>query len=103
MLKPSKADIESAREFRAQWEQIERRRAERHDRIKSDMEKCVADQAELAELARTHPLPWTWGMAYHDGWFIQFFDANGNPCLGDDLREPEYAALLLHLVNKAAP
>lgn len=82
-----------------EYERYRQRDREHHDRMQRGMEECMADVAELADSIARHPLPWTWGMAKHDGWFIQFFDADGAPCLGNDLREPEYAAFLLTLIN----
>lgn len=75
------------------------RRAKQLIELDACMRQAMADTAELDAWIADHPLPWTWCVAYHDGWFIQFKDARGAPCLGDDLREPEYAANLLHLIN----
>jgi hypothetical protein len=47
----------------------------------------------------SHPRPWTWGVGYHDGWFFQFFDATGDKILGDSIRDPDDAALLLRTIN----
>lgn len=74
----------------------DQQRAERKARLRKDMETCLAGVAELER----HPGPYTWGLAFHDGWFIQFFDRDGKPCLGDDLREPEDAAWLLTMLNR---
>ncbi len=80
----------------------EKLRADRRARMQRDMEMAMSDAVEIARCVSEHPLPWTWGIAFHDGWFYQFFDANGRPCLGDDLRDPEDAAFLLTMVNSSS-
>ena len=77
----------------------EKRREERRAKMQRDMELSMADVYEIARCVAAHPLPWTWGLGYYDGWFYQFFDANGKPCLGNDLRDPEDAAFLLRMIN----
>ena len=73
----------------------ESRKARRHH-LEAMMHEALKDSAEL----EGRPGPYTWGMAFHDGWYIQFFDVHGRPCLGDDLREPEDAAWLLTMLNR---
>ena len=77
-------------------EEIDLERAQRKISMASDMEAAMEDTAWLA----SHPTPWTWKLAFHGGWFFQLFDANGTPCLGDDLRGAGDAALLLTMVNR---
>jgi hypothetical protein len=76
-------------------EMEEKRKARRHH-LEAMMHAAMKDADELDR----HPGPYTWGIAFHDGWFIQFFDRDGKPCLGDDLREPEDAAWLLTMLNR---
>lgn len=76
--------------------ELEQKRSERRARLHLDMHAALADKEELAR----HAGPYTWGIAFHDGWFIQFFDRDGRPCLGDDLREAEDAAWLLTMLNR---
>jgi hypothetical protein len=46
-----------------------------------------------------HPFPWTAAMVVWDGPGVQFMDARGKPVLGDLLRDPDDAAILLDLCN----
>jgi hypothetical protein len=82
-----------------EYAEMRRRRDEQQARMKRMMEECLADGGELADRIASHPLPWSWAVTFHDGLFYQFFDANGRPCLGNDLRDPEDAAFLLTLIN----
>lgn len=91
----------SDQEDELEW--MRQRRAERHAHMDRDMRACIADTTELERMTASHPLPWTWGVAFHDHLFYQFYDANGRPCLGNDLTDPEDAAFLLTLVNRLAP
>lgn len=70
-------------------------RAEREERMSREFERALQGVDINA-----HPLPWVWGISYHDGLFFQFFDANGGPCLGNDLRDPEDAAYLFAMINR---
>ncbi len=79
--------------------EIQRHRAERRERMIRDMQTLLADATEIAAYVAEHPLPWTWGVGYYDGLFYQFFDANGRPCLGNSLTDPEDAAWLLTMIN----
>lgn len=72
------------------------KRDERERQLRKMMEYALRDSDELAR----HPGPYTWGMAFYDGLFFQFFDRDGKPCLGNDLREPEDAAWLLTMLNR---
>ncbi len=77
-------------------------RRQRREERKRHMEYCMnltmADDSERFDFVE-HPLPWTWRVSFHDHLFYQFIDANGRPCLGNDLTEPEDAARILKLVN----
>ena len=75
---------------------VEVKREQRKHYLEAMMTEALKDTAELER----HAGPYTWGMAFHDGWFIQFFDRDGKPCLGNDLREPEDAAWLLTMLNR---
>ena len=79
-----------------EYKTMEAKRAERKASLQKMMEDAMKDTAELDR----NPGPYTWGMAFYDGWFIQFFDRDGKPCLGNDLREPEDAAWLLTMLNR---
>lgn len=72
-----------------------RRREQRRAELQRDMERAMAGECEFV----FHPRPWTWIIAFHEGWFIQFVDANGAAILDDSLRDPEIAANLLRNVN----
>ena len=76
-------------------EMEEKRKAQRRN-LEAAMVAAMKDTTELERQSG----PYTWGMVFHDGWFIQFFDALGKPCLGDDLRDPEDAAWLLTQLNR---
>ena len=86
-----------------EYSEMRRRRDDLQARMKHQMERCMADGGELAERIVDHPLPWSWGIVFHDALFFQFFDAHGRSCLiGNDLRDPEDAAFLLTLINRLA-
>jgi hypothetical protein len=72
-----------------------RQRQSHKERLEQMMHACMAEPLD------NHPCPWTWGTAYHDGWFFQFFDANGERVLTDSLRDPEDAALILKTINSS--
>lgn len=77
-------------------EAIAERRAAQHKRMCDGMEAALKDRDELA----LHEGPFTWGIAYHDGLFFQFYDKDGKPTLNDDVRDPEIAAWLLTRLNE---
>lgn len=77
-----------------------RRRDEKRKEMHRHMLEALADAEELARLMEAHPRPWTWRVGFHDHLFYQFIDANGAPCLGNDLTSAEDAAFLFTLINQ---
>lgn len=76
------------------------RRDERMKQMAKNMELLIADDAEYPSLLKEHPLPWTWGVTYHDGVCIQFRDANGAPVLPGFIRDEEVAAVVFKTITR---
>jgi hypothetical protein len=74
------------------------RSLDRRARAKSDLAAALAD----ADNQIDHPRPFRAILVVHDGPGIQIFDANDRPVLTELLRDPEDAASLLYLLNRAA-
>lgn len=83
----------------AEYAALQARREAKRIRMIREMERAIADTADIDRRTADHPRPWTWRVAFHDHLFFQFIDANGRPCLGNDLTDPDDAAWLLALVN----
>lgn len=79
-----------------EYEAMRAKREQRQRDLTSMMEAALKDTAELER----HPGPYTWGMAFYDHLFFQFYDRDGKPCLGNDVSDPEEAAWLLTMLNR---
>src|SRR5689334_19181571 len=75
-----------------------RRSDERRKRFATLLDKALVDPDNKFRF-KEHPFPWKAVMVIWDGPGVQFVDDNGKPVLGDLLRDPDDAAILLDLCN----